>query len=100
MTSKKSPVASRYSVRDAAHEVVRVAKRIGRGSRKGLALGIDLTESQMSAKARGVNDGFTVEQLGMFANFLDAPAGWPWVPWDEANLIAALPRLRARTKVG
>lgn len=94
-----TPVISRYSIRDASAEVVRVGQRVGRGARKGIALGIGLNEQQMSAKVRGATDRFTVEQLGMIASFLEAPAGWPWIPWPEDDLITALPRLRSRAKV-
>lgn len=99
MTPRKPLVVARYSISDAAAEVIRVSNRIGRGARKGIALGIGLNEQQMSAKLRDVYDHFTVEQLGQIANFLEAPSGWPWVPWPEDDLIASVSRLRTRTKV-
>lgn len=93
-------VDSRYSIAACREEVVRVSGRIGRGSRKWVAGGLDLDETAISAKLRGVNDNLTVEQIGRIANFLNGPAGWPWVPWEESALLAALPHLKDAMKKG
>lgn len=90
---KQSVPSSRYSLAESRREVQRVVARIGRGAQKAVALGIGITEQAMSAKLRGEHDEMTVEQLGKVANLLGAPAGWPWVPWPETDLLHALPRI-------
>lgn len=95
--SKRNPeVESRYSFRGAVREIQRLIERLGRGAQKAVALGIGINEQQMSAKLRGVTDEMTLEQIGKVASLLDAPVGWPWVPWAEADLLPALPRLRRK----
>jgi hypothetical protein len=92
-------VSSRYSVLTAGREVRRILARLGRGSQRRVALEVGLNEQQMSAKLRGETDRFTVEQLGQIANVLDAPAGWPWVPWEERELLRREEKLvRLHTK--
>jgi hypothetical protein len=84
---------TRYTTRGATLEIAERLRKLGRGSRKEVALSLGLTEQAFSHKMRGVYTSLTVEEIGQIAEHLDAPTGWPWIPWSEGERIdAALPR--------
>jgi hypothetical protein len=94
MTRPPLPHA-RYTLRRTTEEIADVLRRRGRGSRKEVALAIGLTEQAFSHKMRMVYTSLDIEEIGRIATYLDAPTGWPWVPWSEGERIdAALPPRR------
>lgn len=93
--SQPKPPTPRYTLRRATLEIAEVLRVRGRGSRKEVALGIGLNEQAFSAKMRGVYTSLSIEEIGQIAAYLDAPTGWPWVPWSEGERMdAAVPRSR------
>lgn len=102
MTTKRQPIPEpRYTLETATHEIADRLRKKGRGSRKAVALGIGLTEQAFSHKMRGVYTSLDIDEIGRIATFLDAPTGWPWIPWGEGERIdAALPRRGPTTRKG
>jgi hypothetical protein len=44
-----------------------------------------MDDSAFSHRLVGERSRFTLEQLGAIADALDAPPGWPFVPWELAT---------------
>jgi hypothetical protein len=96
VTRRKPLPIPRYTLELASAEIARVLTRFGRGSRKDLAFAIGLDESSFSAKMRGVYTDLNVDEIGRAATYLDAPPGWPWIPWPEEDLLRAVRERTAR----
>jgi hypothetical protein len=45
---------------------------------------------------RGVYTDLNVDEIGRAATYLDAPPGWPWIPWPEEDLLRAVRERTAR----
>lgn len=84
----KRPPPSRYSYEAVTEEIERAlssdAARSKGITQKDVAFHCNLTEAQFSHRMRGVYSQFEVEHFGAIADFLKAPAGWPFVQWNEA----------------
>jgi hypothetical protein len=86
MTPPKPPEprAGRYTMERAAAEVARVIQAKPRGTHVAVARELNISSQQLTHRCS--NDyKFTVEELGIIADFLGAPTGWPFVPWPEAE---------------
>ena len=101
MVPKKPEIVlpeSRYAYERVTREIERVLDQHGRGSRKAAAAACLLTAPQFSKRMTGV-ERFSVEHLGIIADHLQAPLGWPFVPWDLAlEMVTALRELRNRRR--
>ena len=82
---------SRYAYERATHEIDRALHQRGRGSRKAAAAACMLTASQFSKRMMGV-ERFSVEHFGLIADHLQAPPGWPFIPWELASEMSAAMR--------
>lgn len=54
---------------------------------KELAAAADMSESTFSHKMAGRNTRFTVNELGLIADHLRAPPGWPFYPWGLCEIM-------------
>lgn len=79
------PPPSRYAYRRIVEEIEAQIDIRGVGAQKAVAAYVNLDESAFSHRLTGVKSKFTVEQLGAIADFWKAPAGWPFIPWVEAD---------------
>ena len=83
MATKNRP-PSRYSVAECC---LRIEKAMGRSRpavlNKQLAAELDMNPGTFSHKLRNTGKStFTVEELGLIADWFDAPPGWPFIDAD------------------
>lgn len=76
---------SRYSYRRVVDEIEAQLENRGVGEQKAAAAAAGMDESAFSHRLTGIKSRFNVEQLGAIADHWNAPPGWPFVPWDEAE---------------
>lgn len=43
--------------------------------------------TQLSHRLAGDTVGWKLEEIGAIADFLNAPPGWPFVPWDISAAV-------------
>lgn len=82
----RTPTTGRYDPREIALRVERAREGAG------------LSVKELADKAgvgvwawykRGSGDTpFTVEELGRIADILDAPLGWPFLPWEMGETLS------------
>jgi hypothetical protein len=83
----------RYSTQDATREL-RQAMRARGVLQKQLAAAIGASDSSVSQKFKGAGrNSFSLEELGLAADFLRAPSGWPFISWEEGELLDAARKL-------
>jgi hypothetical protein len=83
MPPKNRPV-SRYSLQECC---IRIVKAMGRSRpkvlRKRLAAELEMDEGTFSHKIRNTpKSSFTIEEIGLVADWFNAPAGWPFIDAD------------------
>lgn len=93
MTRRPVPPPGRYSLRKVALEIDEQLRIRGRGSQKEAAGALGITEQAFSAKLRGVHSNWSVDEIGRLADYWDAPSGWPWIPWKEAEIRDAIAKI-------
>jgi hypothetical protein len=79
------PPVSRYSYRRVVEEIEAQLDKRDIGEQKVVANAAGLDESAFSHRLTGAKSKFNLEQLGAIADFWRAPAGWPFIPWGEAD---------------
>lgn len=90
------PRVGRYSMARASAEVARVIQRKKeRGLHVRVARELNISSQQFSHRCAARYD-FTLEELGIVADVLNAPPGWPFIPWEEAEERDAAWRNRKR----
>jgi hypothetical protein len=94
-TRKPRPLG-RYTLQKVILELEDQFARRGRGSKKSLAAGIGLRPSEITKRQNDDEAHWSIEDLGRVADEWDAPAGWPFIAWDEADERDKLWRQRAR----
>jgi hypothetical protein len=76
----------------------RIQERLGRerGTQARLAEALDMDSGSFRHHMnRREGMVFDVEQLATIARVLEAPPGWPWLSWDDAEKFAAFKKLVA-----
>jgi hypothetical protein len=82
MATKRRPVG-RYSTREATTEVRKAMDRsLPPILDKEMAAHLGLDAGTFSYKIRMTKSSFTIEELGVIADFFRAPPGWPFVHGD------------------
>lgn len=94
MPRRPKPPPGRYTLAKVSREIEDRIRIKGRGSQKEAANALGITEQAFSAKLRGVETNWNVEEIGQLADFWDAPPGWPWITWSEAELRDNVRKLR------
>lgn len=82
------PGVGRYTQNAIRKEIVRALAKEPRGVKKRLAIALGLEPDGVSNRLSGRYD-FTIEQVGVIADELNAPTGWPWIPWDQGAAFDA-----------
>jgi hypothetical protein len=79
---------SRYSYEAV---VIEIRRKLGDEgvSHKSAAAACKLSDTGFSQRLRGEESWFKVEHLGAIADALKAPPGWPLIPWELADQMAA-----------
>lgn len=55
---------------------------------KEVAVAVGISQPQFSHKLRTrKGSSWRIEELGLIADFLKAPPGWPFVPWDVGDRL-------------
>jgi hypothetical protein len=90
-TATPPPRTGRYSLNAARKEIVKVISQQPRGTKKRLAISLGLEPDGLSHRLSGRFE-LTIEQIGVIADELDAPTGWPWIPWDLGEAFDAAHR--------
>lgn len=89
----KTPPDSRYSYTQVVAEIEkRLKTKYGTQALVARALGTDSGSVRHKLNERE-GSRFSVEEIGVIADTLDAPAGWPWLSWDDALRFEAYRRL-------
>lgn len=94
-TRKPRPLG-RYTLRKVILELEEQFTRRGRGAKKALAAGIGLRPSEITKRQNDDEAHWSIEDLGRVADEWDAPAGWPFITWDEADERDKLWKQRGR----
>lgn len=68
----------------AAREVHRTIQNHPRGTHASVARELGISSQQLSHRLANDYD-FTLEEIGIVADFLRAPAGWPFISWGEGE---------------
>jgi transcriptional regulator with XRE-family HTH domain len=101
MPSQERPPATTETYPSYTTIVARIQAELGkkRGTQARLAeaLGMD-SGSFRHHMNRREGMAFDVDQLATIARVLEAPPGWPWLTWDDAEKFAAFRRLVAETR--
>jgi hypothetical protein len=80
----EAPRVGRYTMERAAAEVHRVIQSRERGTHSRIAEELGMSSQQLTHRCSSDYD-FTLVELGIIADFLHAPTGWPFVPWKEGE---------------
>jgi hypothetical protein len=83
---RQSLQSVRYAYDEVLSEVVRVVKRMPRGTGSALAAAANLRPSEMSHRLAG-RVRFPVEELGAIADALHGPPGWPFIQWHQGDAV-------------
>lgn len=83
------PVAhrGRYSAKQVSLAIAEAIARKGRGTHKALAAHMGWDSTQLSHRLAGDTVRWKLEGIGAIADFLNAPPGWPFVPWDISAAV-------------
>jgi hypothetical protein len=95
MPRRPKPPPGRYTLRKVSLEIEDQLRIRGRGSQKEAANALGISEQSFSAKQRGVETNWKIEEIGQLADYWKAPPGWPWITWSEAELRAELRTAKA-----
>jgi len=79
---------SRYSYEAVVLEIERMLARMGHGSHSRAAELLGWTTSQFAKRMAGTGltgERFRLEHLGALADWAQAPMGWPFVSWEQAE---------------
>lgn len=83
MVPAKQRPRSRYSMKRACANIeLAMGRSKPQIQNKELAQAIGLSEDVFSRKLRQARSSFTLEELGLVADFFGAPPGWPMVDAD------------------
>lgn len=88
----------RYSLKKVILELEEQFRRRGRGSKTALALDLGYRPSEITKRQDDDEAHWNLEDLGRVAEAWKAPAGWPFIAWDEADERDQLWRARHRKK--
>lgn len=84
---RDTPPISRYSMKETCLRIQKAAARSRPPLRdKEMAAAAGLTKDKYSRKIRMSRSTFTLEELGLIADFFDAPPGWPVVDADVRRI--------------
>ncbi|MEI8352412.1 MAG: hypothetical protein WCG36_08885 [bacterium] len=75
-------LAGRYSQSRVSAEINAAIDRGERGTHKRLSLALGLRTTQQLSHRRKSQYEWSLEEIGVVADFFNAPIGWPFVPWD------------------
>jgi hypothetical protein len=75
----------RYSLPAVALEIAHQIGRQGRGTHKALAAHMGISSQQLSHRLAIDTTRLKLEEIGVIADFFNAPPGWPFVAWDIAE---------------
>jgi hypothetical protein len=81
---RKPRPLGRYSRTKVILEIEEQFRRRGRGSKKALAAGLGFKPPEITKRQNDDEAHWNFEELGRVAEEWQAPAGWPFIPWDEA----------------
>jgi hypothetical protein len=86
--NERPVLVGRYNWPSVLAEIKTRRDRGPRGTHKALSLALKLdTTQQLSHRLQGRYDT-TLEEIGVIADFFDAPIGWPFIPWAIAEKLA------------
>lgn len=83
-TRKPRPLG-RYALGRVIAEIDEQFQRRGHGARTALASAIGFRPPDLAKRQEDVEAHWNLEDLGRVADAWDAPAGWPFIPWDQAT---------------
>jgi hypothetical protein len=90
----EEPPAPRYTYPRVTDEIEAALKRSPRGTQARLSEVLDMDSGTFRNTMKSREGArFSIEQLGVIADRLKAPKGWPWLTWDEAKLYEAFLKL-------
>lgn len=101
MPSPERPPASAETYPSYTTIASRIQKRLDakRGTQARLAEALDMDSGSFRHHMnRREGMAFDVDQLATIARVLEAPPGWPWLDWDDAEKFAAFKKLVAETR--
>lgn len=93
MPPAKQPKEGRYSYRAAVAELARELKRRPRGTQARLARVLHIDNPGFTNRLKSTGLYFSIEQFGVIADELNAPIGWPWLKWEDAEAFEAFRRM-------
>jgi hypothetical protein len=76
----------RYSLQKVILELEEQFRRRGRGSKTALAVDLGFRPPEITKRQDDEEAHWNLEDLGRVADAWEAPTGWPFIPWDEAEL--------------
>lgn len=86
VTSPKDPSrprSGRYSLDRAIQEISRKILSEPRGTHSRVAEHLEIRPQQLTHRLSGAYK-MSVAEIGIIADYFGAPAGWPFIPWEEA----------------
>jgi hypothetical protein len=87
---------TRYSYEKVIGHLEAFLTRAPRGMRKRLAASAGIDHPGFSHRMTGrAGMRFSIEQLGAMAAEVDAPDGWPFLSWEDAETVRAVKTLVA-----
>lgn len=100
MSSSPPPPASAETYPSYTTIAARIQARLDkRGTQARLAKALEIDSGSFRHHMnRRAGMQFDIDQLATIARVLEAPPGWPWLDWDDAEKFAAFKRLVAETR--
>lgn len=87
---RKPEEPTRYTYNAVLDEVRSVVGSMPRGTHRALGVACNLDHPGFSKRlAGGQGYSFSIEHLGAIADTLNAPPGWPFIPWNGATTAAS-----------
>lgn len=78
------PRAGRYTAEGVREEIYRVIQSGPRGTHVKVAREMNISSQQLSHRLGGAY-GFSIDEIGIIADALGAPPGWPFIAMAEAE---------------